>query len=103
MATTVRGVVEAASRRAKRREILGAVLAALLIVGPTFGLGWWFGWRSGRQRIRIELPLYLDTREFSIAGGGVQYVVSYLRGDEVVEVPTYSPEARDRVIERLTR
>jgi hypothetical protein len=52
---------------------------------------------------REPTPIYLDTREFSIAGGGVQYVVTALDGWELIEIPTYSPEARDRVIERLGR
>jgi hypothetical protein len=71
--------------------MVGLLLVAVLVVLGIWGIP------------REPTPIYLDTREFSIAGGGVQYVVSYLRGDEVVEVPTYSPEARDRVIERLTR
>ena len=71
--------------------VVGLLLVAVLVVLGIWGIP------------REPAPLYLDTREFNIAGGGTQYVVSYLRGDEVVEVPTYSPEARDRVIERLGR
>jgi len=105
MAETIRGVVAGAVRKRKRREILGAILAGVLIVAPCFGLGYWFGGLGPRARLaELETVIYLGTREFHVAGTELkQYVVSYLRGDKVVEVPTYSPEARDRVIERLGR
>ena len=101
MADMAQRIMAEHRRRSRRRELGGAVGACMLLVF-TFGTGLGMGryiWRS-----REPSALYLGTREFHVAGTELkQYVVSYLRGDKVVEVPTYSPEARDRVIERLGR